>query len=131
MNTSAGITRDQAEIALQERSQALRRDIRRELEKADSEHYQELAGRVSDTGEKAVADLLVDIDLAEITRDVEELRDVEGALLRIARGTWGYCVDCGEEIEPERLAALPSASRCLRCQARAENPGREERHRTL
>lgn len=131
MNTAAGFNRDQAERELQQRSQALRRDIQRELEKADAEHYEELAGRVSDSGEKAVADLLVDLDLAEITRDVQELREVEGALLRIARGTWGYCADCGEEIEPERLAALPSASRCLRCQERAENPEREERHRTL
>ncbi|HKL64232.1 MAG TPA: TraR/DksA family transcriptional regulator [Woeseiaceae bacterium] len=131
MNTATGISRDEAERALQERSQALRRDIQRELEKADAEHYEELAGRVSDSGEKAVADLLVDLDLAEITRDVEELREVEGALLRIARGTWGYCVDCGGEIESERLAVLPSASRCLGCQQRAENPGREEHHRTL
>lgn len=131
MNTPAGIGRDEAERELQERSQALRRDIQRELEKADAEHYEELAGRVSDSGEKAVADLLVDLDLAEITRDVEELREVEDALLRIARGTWGYCADCGEEIEAERLAVLPSVSRCLRCQERAENPAREERHRTL
>ena len=131
MSTSPATSRDDAERALQERSQALRRDIQRELVKADSERYEELAGRVSDSGEKAVADLLVDLDLAEISRDVEELREVEGALLRIARGTWGYCMDCGEEIEAERLAALPSASRCLRCQQRAENPAREEHHRTL
>lgn len=131
MDTSPAKSRDDAERALQERSQALRRDIQRELVKADSERYEELAGRVSDSGEKAVADLLVDLDLAEITRDVEELREVEGALLRIARGTWGYCADCGGEIEPDRLTALPSASRCLRCQQRAENPAREERHRTL
>lgn len=131
MSKSPATSRDDAERALQERSQALRRDIQRELVKADSERYEELAGRVSDSGEKAVADLLVDLDLAEITRDVEELREVEGALLRIARGTWGYCVDCGGEIEPDRLAVLPSASRCLRCQQHAENPAREEQHRTL
>ena len=79
----------------------------------------------------SAADLLVDLDLAEITRDVEELREVEAALLRIARGTWSYCVDCGEEIDPDRLAALPSAARCMRCQRRSENPEREELHRTL
>ncbi|WP_405220517.1 TraR/DksA family transcriptional regulator [Lentisalinibacter sediminis] len=131
MSKSPATSRNDAERALQERSQALRRDIQRELVKADAEHYEELAGRVSDSGEKAVADLLVDLDLAEITRDVEELREVEGALLRIARGTWGYCVDCGGEIEPDRLAVLPSAARCLRCQQHAENPAREEQHRTL
>ncbi len=131
MNASSPISAAEAEIRLQDRSQALRRDIQRELVKADAERYEELAGRVSDTGERSVADLLVDLDLAEITRDVEELRDVEAALLRIARGTWGYCVECGEEIDPERLAALPSAARCMRCQRRSENPEREELHRTL
>lgn len=131
MNTSSSISTAEADRRLQERSQELRRDIQRELVKADSERYQDLAGRVSDSGEKAVADLLVDIDLAEITRDVEELRDVEDALMRIARGTYGVCIDCGEDIDGERLAALPSAARCLECQQRAENRRREERHRTL
>lgn len=32
----------------------------------------------------------------------------------------GICCDCGDPIEPERLAALPSARRCLDCQALAE-----------
>jgi DnaK suppressor protein len=131
MNAPSSISAAEAEILLQERSQALRRDIQRELVKADAEQYEELAGRVSDTGEQSVADLLVDLDLAEISRDVDELRDVEAALMRVARGTWGYCIDCGEEIDPERLKALPSAARCRRCQERSENPEREEHHRTL
>jgi phage/conjugal plasmid C-4 type zinc finger TraR family protein len=29
----------------------------------------------------------------------------------------GMCHDCGERIGAERLAALPSAVRCMRCQA--------------
>jgi len=29
----------------------------------------------------------------------------------------GLCQDCGHEIGDERLAALPSAVRCVRCQA--------------
>ena len=29
----------------------------------------------------------------------------------------GLCHDCGERIGAERLAALPSAVRCIRCQA--------------
>lgn len=34
--------------------------------------------------------------------------------------TTGICCDCGDPIEPERLAALPSARRCFDCQALAE-----------
>jgi phage/conjugal plasmid C-4 type zinc finger TraR family protein len=35
------------------------------------------------------------------------------------------CRDCGEEIEPARLKALPFAVRCLGCQTKTE---RRERH---
>lgn len=30
------------------------------------------------------------------------------------------CLDCGEEIEPARKKALPSARRCISCQSRKE-----------
>lgn len=30
------------------------------------------------------------------------------------------CVDCGEQIEPERRAANPSAFRCIECQRISE-----------
>ncbi len=120
-----------AKRRLLQRSQELREDIRRELIKYDSERYGDLADQVADTGDKSVADLLVDLDLAEIDRDVQEFRDVEAALLRIAHGTFGECTNCGGEIEPDRLEAIPSAARCFRCQRNLENPGREERHRTL
>lgn len=116
---------------LLERSEAVREDIRRELLKYDSERYSDLADQVADSGDKSVADLLVDIDLAEITRDVQEFRDIEAALLRIAHGTFGECIDCGGEIEPERLQALPSAAKCYRCQRVTENPERKELHRTI
>lgn len=116
---------------LLQRSAELREDIQRELRKNDQERYADLADRLADPGEQALADLLVDVDLAEITRDVEEFREVEAALLRIAHGTYGICVDCGEEIAAERLMSLPTASRCQACQRAFEAADRRERHRTL
>jgi len=113
------------------RSQELRVDIRRELAKSDHEQYAALADRLSDPGEHAVADLLVDVDLAEITRDVEEFRDIEAALLRIAHGTYGFCVDCEDVIDTERLNSMPAASRCHSCQQVFERARREELHRKL
>lgn len=44
-----------------------------------------------------------------------ELDQIGRALTRIELGTWGVCTVCGERIEPNRLAALPSADRCLGC----------------
>jgi RNA polymerase-binding transcription factor DksA len=125
-NPSAGVR-----ARLLERSRELRADIARELRKCDDERYAELAERFADSGEQSVADLLVDVDLAEISRDVAEFREVEAALLRLAHGTYGACVDCGAEIDAERLRIAPSVARCLPCQQRYERQNPAEKHPTL
>jgi RNA polymerase-binding transcription factor DksA len=106
------------ERKLRDRSRALRTEIRDTLLRTDAEQYARLAGEVHDTQEEALADLFVDVNLAEITRDVEELRDIEAALGRMHAGAYGICVDCREPIDRERLQAYPTARRCLLCQRR-------------
>ncbi len=44
------------------------------------------------------------------------LRLVEEALRRIEVGSYGYCVNCEEEIQPKRLEAVPWARHCIKCQ---------------
>jgi RNA polymerase-binding protein DksA len=46
------------------------------------------------------------------------LRQVEHALRRFEKGTYGICEECGQEIDPERLAVLPYATLCLNCAER-------------
>lgn len=41
--------------------------------------------------------------------------DVKSALDRVERGSYGRCERCGEEINPERLEAIPSARLCIKC----------------
>jgi DnaK suppressor protein len=43
---------------------------------------------------------------------------------RRAQGAYGLCEDCGREIGAERLAALPTATRCVLCQAAWEQANR-------
>jgi RNA polymerase-binding transcription factor DksA len=45
-----------------------------------------------------------------------KLEDCKIALKKMADGTYGICVDCGEEINEDRLRARPEASRCKPCQ---------------
>lgn len=52
--------------------------------------------------------------------DVER-EQVRAALARIEDGSYGRCVDCGEQIAEERLEARPEAARCLPCQAKLES----------
>ena len=75
---------------------------------------------MEETDDWAVADLETALDVAEVSRDVGELRDVEQALARVADGTYGDCVECGAHIPHGRLAANPSAARCIACQERLE-----------
>jgi len=44
------------------------------------------------------------------------LREVDNALGRYVRGTYGACEGCHEEIPPHRLKAIPWARYCLICQ---------------
>lgn len=65
-------------------------------------------------------DALRDVDVAELTRRTGELAEVHAALQRIADGTFGSCLRCGEAIDILRLQASPWSARCIRCQSAAE-----------
>ncbi len=41
----------------------------------------------------------------------------------------GHCIDCGDEIPPERLAAVPGTSRCTRCEVEHEASLKSQRRR--
>ncbi len=116
---------------LEKRYYELREEIRQALLKSDDEHYIDLAGQVHDLEEQSVADLLVDVNLAEIDRHLHELREVEDALGRIAQGTYGVCVDTGEPIDLERLKAQPTARRTRAAQAAYEESHAGAGHASL
>ncbi len=44
------------------------------------------------------------------------LRNVNGALKRLDKGTFGICQQCDEPIPEKRLNALPWAAYCIPCQ---------------
>lgn len=94
----------------------LRESVRQHLLKSDDDRARLLADRVGDLEDESVTDLIIDLDLAEIDRDLEHLRDVEAALQRMQQQTYGVCVTCGGAIPYERLTAYPTAKRCFRCQ---------------
>ncbi len=43
------------------------------------------------------------------------LKDIEGALEKIRKGSYGRCENCQKEIEIKRLEAIPEARFCLKC----------------
>lgn len=56
----------------------------------------------------------------QITKSLaQRLADVELALEKIAKGTYGKCENCDKEISPERLEANPAARTCFDCDGAA------------
>ncbi|MFZ8885288.1 MAG: TraR/DksA family transcriptional regulator [Steroidobacteraceae bacterium] len=102
--------------ALRHRFDELMREVQEDLAKTDADSEALGSDRVRDLGDEALADLILSVDDAETTRDLQELRDVEAALLRMKQGNYGTCLKCNAPIAAERLAAYPTAKRCLPCQ---------------
>jgi DnaK suppressor protein len=46
----------------------------------------------------------------------QKLRTLKQALERLQQGSFGECAECGGDIELKRLAAIPWARYCVRCQ---------------
>jgi DnaK suppressor protein len=61
--------------------------------------------------------------VCNLDREFNQLRDARAALRRIQEGSFGTCQECEEDIHPKRLAAVPWAPFCIRCQDAADrNP---------
>lgn len=53
-------------------------------------------------------------------RRENQIRRVDAALRRIDSGEYGYCLDCGDTIDPGRLEFDPAAVLCIGCANKAE-----------
>jgi DnaK suppressor protein len=52
--------------------------------------------------------------------DYARLKSIEQALNALDRGQYGECINCGEDINEKRLAAVPWATLCIACQEMME-----------
>jgi RNA polymerase-binding transcription factor DksA len=118
--------RGELEAALRARQAELRADVAAKLKTQDDPRLVGLRNRMEDTDDWAAADAMAAHDIALVSRDLAELANVEQGLARIADGSYGECVDCGNPIPYPRLAAYPAARRCVACQESAERRERRK-----
>jgi RNA polymerase-binding transcription factor DksA len=79
--------------------QLLLEEVRGELAAPEYQQYIELIDRgPADSADAAIGDALADINLAIIDRHIRAIRDIEAARGRINDGSFGNCIDCGQEI---------------------------------
>lgn len=125
MNADATTIAEPTHEQLRQQLLAMRERLMRELSEGTQRRQAESAfpvhtGDVPDAGDASVATEQADIRNAQIGRDALELRQVEAALARLDDGTYGFCMDCGQDIPPARLRAAPAAERCILCQTARE-----------
>ena len=108
------------EQRLRDRQGVLTEEVRTKREETSSTSPEDQMGGVGDPGDESVTRMQTDLDLEEAGRDLDEMRDIDGALQRIANGSYGTCDDCGGDIDARRLEAQPTATRCIACQTQHE-----------
>src|SRR5438874_7549397 len=61
-----------------------------------------------------------ELAIRSLDRESNLLRNVKGALVRIADGSYGVCMHCEEDIKIKRLDAVPWTKYCIKCQEAAD-----------
>ena len=107
---------------LEERQQALRKTVSRTEEDgriADQDSAQDIADRAANSYTKEFL-------FSQSNNDRQLLNMVESALQRIREGSFGECINCGNEINSKRLEAVPWTRYCIECQEKKEQGLLEE-----
>lgn len=99
----------------------MRVDIAKNVE--DKKNFDILEPEVGDSIDQASQSLDKEIlfELSDNERKI--LRDVDAALRKMEKGTYGLCEHCKKAIEKKRIKALPSARYCMVCQSGSERSG--------
>jgi len=114
---------------LKEQYQALLHEVREELENTSNQHRIDLLNNEpGDSGDESMANALADFNVATVDHHIRDMRDIEATFERIKQGTFGACIDCGDDIAFNRLQAYPTAKRCLVFQEKREREFVQEGH---
>jgi DnaK suppressor protein len=108
---------DRLRAGLEEHSASLRKEISQQGVDPDSEElHVSLERGFADTARSTDERARV---IALVKELRSNLRDVEHALTKMERGTYGECERCHEPISLERLEALPWARLCISCKQKS------------
>lgn len=101
---------------LKARMQTRRRDLLKRGA-GDAESMRPVDVDQTSTGRLSRMDALqsqaMDLEIERLRH--QEVQRIDAALQRIADGTYGYCVACGEEIAVKRIENDPTTPVCINC----------------
>lgn len=103
-------------------------ELKKELTKKKASIMNKMNSKNVTTGDIEIGDE-VDTALQSIERemdfelggiDTRMIKDIDHAIEKINKGTFGVCECCDEKISDERLKAIPWGRYCKKCQEDAE-----------
>jgi RNA polymerase-binding transcription factor DksA len=108
--------RQQVEARLDARQREID-ERRKALREGGEPGGEELADYDQHPGDQGTETYMKELD--ETTEQIleEDERRIAEARRELEKGTYGICVDCGEEIPAERLEAVPETIRCVKDQS--------------
>lgn len=97
-------------------------ELREQLEHLRAAEFDSI-GHSSHMAEDATEAFEQTVGVALRRKLEDSLERNQRALQKLKDGVYGICESCGARIDRARLKALPSAARCIECQARREYNG--------
>jgi DnaK suppressor protein len=101
-----------------------KRDLMEEVDRTVT-HMKDEAANFPDPNDRATQEEEFSLELRTRDRERKLIRKIEEALKRIEDGTYGYCLETGEEIGIKRLEARPVATLSIEAQERRERRERQ------
>ena len=108
--------RSELTAILHDRRRQIQSDVKNRIRDSRAERAHEVVDEVENSG----AGIQEAIELSLIQMKAQTLSAVEQALVKLDAGTYGYCVECSDEVAERRLRALPFAVRCTACEQKRE-----------
>ena len=96
-----------------------KRDLMQEVDRTVL-HMKDEAANFPDPNDRATQESEFSLELRTRDRERKLIRKIEEAIKRIEDGSYGYCIETGEEIGIKRLEARPVATLCVEAQERRE-----------
>jgi DnaK suppressor protein len=101
-----------------------KRDLMVEVDRTVS-HMKDEAANFPDPNDRATQEEEFSLELRTRDRERKLIRKIDEALKRIEDGSYGYCLETGEEIGIKRLEARPVATLSIEAQERRERRERQ------
>jgi len=83
-----------------------------------------------DSADMSSHDVEQGMDYSLLEMKYEQYKDIADAFRKLENGTFGFCEECGDEIDIKRLEVNPLARFCIACKTRKEDLERIQKEET-